>query len=53
MDVICCCSFGVDLDCLNNPKNRFYLNGLKYFKNLEDITLMTMLASKSIPHLPL
>lgn len=45
MDAICNCAFSMDLDCLNNQSDSFFLNITRFFDQLTNYKMFILLPS--------
>ena len=47
LDSICNCTLSMDLDCLNNQSDSFFLNVTRYFDQLSSYKMINLLPSAS------
>ena len=46
MDTICNCAFGMDIDCLKNPDNAFYVHASGFFDKITKYQMPILLSSE-------
>ena len=46
MDTICNCAFGMDIDCIKNPDNEFYVKSDQIFNSGTNVSTAVKIPSK-------